>query len=99
MKSSIDKNKEEFLFFYNKRSFPSTLISPDSLIHKDLIYTESSEAPLLLNTPKPKYSNNYIIDDELDKKKKRTKPYSKESSWRDNNIDFFDDFKGRTETS
>jgi hypothetical protein len=98
---SIDKNKEDMIFSFEKQEFPKSLIYPDTLYHKDLLFNESSEEPELLKTNhKHKYAKHYIIDDELERKKKhKTRPYTKESSWRsaDNNIDFFDDFKGKTD--
>ena len=55
---SIDKNKEDILFSFNKQDFPKSLIFQDSLIHKDLLFTDSSEEPELLKNPKQKYSQN-----------------------------------------
>ena len=49
---SIDK--EALLFCYNKAPFPTNLISNETLIHSDLLFTQNEQEPELYNKKKQK---------------------------------------------
>ena len=69
MKNKFSKN--DLIFYFQAHDFPKSLIAQDTLIHQDLIFSDESEEPELSQSKKKiKYSNCFIIEDELESKGK-----------------------------
>jgi hypothetical protein len=99
-------DKQDLIFYYQNYDFPKKLILDDVLIHRELLFNDKSEEPLVVQHPnkKYKYASSFIIEDEADRRKpKFQKPHAPLSNWRKNEQpdpssgSFFDNFKGKTD--
>lgn len=112
MKNKFAKN--DLIFYFQFQEFPTSLVSSCAIKHKDLIFNDEAEEPILSQAnPKTKYTNCYVLEEEDSKHKTggfkkgpMTKVLPKQQNpkvnvWRKNepeeNFDFFDDFKGKTD--
>lgn len=111
MRKSYDK--EELLFHYQEFPFPSEIINKDVLIHRELIFNEIPEEPLVESLKKVKLQASFIVEEEIEPKSKNTikkgsnikqankQPVRGKDPWRKNEPEestgFFDDFKGKTD--
>lgn len=100
MKSKIF-NKNELLFHFLPSPFPKNKIQDDVLNHKELILLEKGEEPEITNqsNKKPKYSNCFVIEEELEKTKGHNgkkgqqntkgpcKSHNKPNIWRKNELE------------
>jgi hypothetical protein len=111
MKNKFAKN--DLIFYFQFQEFPTSQISSCAMKHKELIFNDEAEESILSQiNPKTKYSNCFVIDDEDSKQrtggfkknpitKGPPKQNPKPNVWIKNepeeNFDFFDDFKGKTD--
>jgi hypothetical protein len=63
-------DKQELIFYYQNEDFPSEMISKDVLIHKEWIFNEETEEPLICQGKKIKLSPSFILEEELEPKAK-----------------------------
>lgn len=97
MKNKIEKN--DLIFYYQEYTFPTHLVAEDVLRHKEAIFNDHSEEPeLAKSTKKIKYSQCFVLEDEIEHKgkggfrkggqigKPPHKPYQnqRENVWRKN---------------
>jgi hypothetical protein len=64
-------DKEELIFYYQNEDFPTEMISKDVLVHKDWIFNESSEEPLVGQGKKIKLAPCFILEEEIEPKSKQ----------------------------
>lgn len=64
-------SKNDLLFYYHKREFPKNLILTDTLVHKELLFSEEAIEPEVYTQSKKKIklTNSFVIEDELEPKK------------------------------
>ena len=64
-------SKNDLLFYYQKYAFPANLILNETLTHKELIFSEHSADPEVINQTKKKtkLANSFILEEELESKK------------------------------
>lgn len=103
--------KNDLIFYYQQTKFPTDLISQDVSKIGDLIFSLESQEPENAQTTKKKikFSNCFIIEDELESKKgfvkkgKMNAPLKakiENQTWRRTEPDdpgFFDDFRGKSD--
>ena len=66
---SIKYDKSTILFHFNNSNFPKDIVARDLLLHKEIIFSDSSQDPSLNASKKIKYSQYFLIEDESEKKK------------------------------
>lgn len=108
--NSIKLTKTDLIFNYSRQEFPTHLFGEDIVKYSDFIFSDESQDP---DNKKHKFSNSFIIEDEIEPRKggyKGKKPYQNthknfnnpppSDSWRRNEPEdpgFFDDFKGKSD--
>ena len=95
--TSIKYSKNDLVFYYKNSNFPENLIHPDSLILKEILFSEKSETPEACKIihKKIKFSSSFLVDTNQQETVKpkfrsvsRTKPNYENNNNNCNNIYF-----------
>lgn len=104
---SLKYEKDNLTSKFSKSTFPEKLIEKDCLKHKNILFNEQADIPInVLNDNKPiNLKDSYFFEENADLKKKQRHGHNNRNyqnkDWKKSEedkevMDFFDDFKGRS---
>lgn len=88
MKKNNNFSKDDLVFYFRKFDFPKNLILNEALVHKDLLFSDHPIDPEALHQTKKKlkFSDSFILEEELESKKNSFKKGKQINFRSDHNI-------------